>query len=252
MAITKRVLVNNSEYVEALISRYSQYIDEYKFDALRHKIHDPLHGKDGDDKEWLTDIYNSLMGKPSPRLIVTSPCSIAYWYLIYAIQILEDNNVLINGVLEHNENSIEPLYGFEFNDNEHITISSDIIPEHFFNGSKFLRSKIYIKARKIRKEAFKNVHMYNSSLYIEEGCEEIDKHALEGDIIQSIYLPKSLKRLGLQTFNRDIVSNLYYAGTSSEYIELLKNSGWRKIPKAHRPVFCSDKTVWGGIDLTTL
>ena len=94
--------------------------------------------------------------------------------------------------------------------------------------------------------------MYNSSLYIEEGCEEIDKHALEGDILQSIYLPKSLKRIGLQTFNRGIVSNLYYAGTSLEYIELLKNSGWKKIPKSHRPVFCSDKTVWGGLDLTTL
>ena len=253
MAITKHVLVNNSEYVETLISRYSQYIDEYKFDALRHKIYDPFPGGDGDDKEWLTDIYNSLMGKPSSSSrLITSPCRIAYWYLIYAIQTLEDNDVLINGALEHNENSIEPLYGFAFNDNNHLTISSDIIPEHFFNGSKFLRSKIYIKARKIRKEAFKNVRMYNSSLYIEEGCEEIDKHALEGDILQSIYLPKSLKRLGLQTFNRDIVSHLYYAGTSSEYIELLKNSGWKKIPKSHRPVFCSDKTVWGGLDLTTL
>lgn len=251
MAITKHVLVNNSEYVETLISRYSQYIDEYKFDALRHKIYDPYLGRDGDDKEWLIDIYNSLMGKPSPKL-VTSPCKIAYWYLIYAIQIFEDNNVLINGVLEHNKNSIEPLYGFEFNDNEHLTISSDIIPEHFFNGSKFLRSKINVKARKIKKEAFKNVRMYNSSLYIEEGCEEIDKHALEGDILQSIYLPKSLKQLGLQTFNRDIVSRLYYAGTSSEYIELLKNSGWKKIPKAHRPIFCSDKIVWSGLDLTTL
>ena len=251
MAITKRVLVNNSEYVETLISRYSQYIDEYKFDALRHKIYDPDSKEDGDDKEWLIDTYNSLMGKPSPRLL-DSPCRIAYWYLITAIQIFEDNNVLINGVLEHNKNSIEPLYGFEFNDNDHLAISSDIIPEHFFNGSKFLRSKINIKARKIGKEAFKNVRMYNSSLYIEEGCEEIDKHALEGDILQSIYLPKSLKRLGLQTFNRDIVSRLYYAGTSSEYIELLKNSGWKKIPKAHRPVFCSDNTVWGGLDLTTL
>ena len=252
MGVEQEDLVNNSEYVEALISRYSQYIDEYKFDVLRQKIYDPDSKEDGDDKEWLIDTYNSLMGKPSPRLIVTSPCSIAYWYLIYAIQILEDSNMLINGVLEHNENSIEPLYGFEFNDNDHLTISSDIIPEHFFNGSKFLRSKIYIKARKIKKEAFKNVHMYNSSLHIEEGCEEIDKHALEGDILQSIYLPKSLKWLGLQTFNRDIVSHLYYAGTSTEYIELLKNSGWKKIPKAHRPVFCSDKTIWGGLDLTTL
>ena len=251
MGVEQEDLVNNSEYVEALISRYSQYIDEYKFDALRHKIYDPIFGRDGDDKEWLTNIYNSLMGKPSPRLL-DSPCRIAYWYLITAIQIFEDNNVLINGVLEHNKNSIGPLYGFDFNDNNHLTISSDIIPEHFFNGSKFLRSKIYIKARKIGKEAFKDVHMYNSSLYIEEGCEEIDKHALEGDILQSIYLPKSLKRLGLQTFNRDLVSSLHYNGTSSEYIELLKNSGWKKIPKSHRPVFCSDKTVWGGLDLTTL
>ena len=32
------------------------------------------------------------MGKPSPRLL-DSPCKIAYWYLIYAIQIFEDNSV---------------------------------------------------------------------------------------------------------------------------------------------------------------
>lgn len=249
--VSKEDLVSNSEYVEALISRYSQYIDEYKFDEFKNMIYDPDSNEDGDDKEWLTNIYNSLMGKPSPRLI-TSPCKIAYWYLIYAIQMLEDNDVLINGVLEHNENSIEPLYGFGFNDNNHIAISSDTIPENFFNGSRFLRSKIYIKAQKIGKEVFKNVPMYYSSLYIEEGCKEIDKHALEGRILQSIYLPKSLKRLGLHVFNRDIVSNLYYDGTSSEYIVLLKNSGWKKIPKAHRPVFCSDKTVWGGLDLTTL
>ena len=37
-----------------------------------------------------------------------------------------------------------------------------------------------------------------------------------------------------------------------EYIELLKNSKWKKIPKAHSPVFCSDNTIWGGLDLTTL
>ena len=51
MAITKHVLVNNSEYVETLISRYSQYIDEYKFDVLRYKIYDPELKIDGDDKE---------------------------------------------------------------------------------------------------------------------------------------------------------------------------------------------------------
>ena len=49
--MTEQDLVNHSEYVEALISRYSQYIDEYKFDVLRHKIYDPIFGRDGDDKE---------------------------------------------------------------------------------------------------------------------------------------------------------------------------------------------------------
>ena len=51
MEVTEQDLTNNSEYVEALISRYSQYIDEYKFDVLRHKIYDPFPGGDGDDKE---------------------------------------------------------------------------------------------------------------------------------------------------------------------------------------------------------
>ncbi len=154
MEITKQVLVNNSEYVEALISRYSQYIDEYKFDVLRHKIYDPDLKRDGDDKEWLIDTYNSLMGKPSPRLL-DSPCRIAYWYLITTIQIFEDNNVLINGVLKHNKNSIEPLYGFEFNDNEHLTISSDIIPEHFSMALNSYEVKSILKHRKSEKKHLK-------------------------------------------------------------------------------------------------
>ena len=92
--------------------------------------------------------------------------------------------------------------------------------------------------------------MAGGSLYIEEGCEEIDKSALEGSFINSIYLPRSLIRLGIQSFNSSVVmSNIHYNGTSLEYIELLKNSKWKKIPKVHQPVVCTDGVVKSGIDL---
>ena len=38
MGVEQEDLVNNSEYVAALISRYSQYIDEYKFDEFKYII----------------------------------------------------------------------------------------------------------------------------------------------------------------------------------------------------------------------
>ena len=37
--MTNQDLVNHREYVEELISRYSQYIDEYKFDEFKHIIY---------------------------------------------------------------------------------------------------------------------------------------------------------------------------------------------------------------------
>ena len=37
--------------------------------------------------------------------------------------------------------------------------------------------------------------------------------------------------------------------SSSEYIELLKNSGWKKIPKSHQAIHCTDKLINGGLDL---
>ena len=85
---------------------------------------------------------------------------------------------------------------------------------------------------------------------IEEGCEEIAKSALEVSYARDIFLPKSLKRLETQVFNNSVVSGyIHYSGTSSEYIELLKNSGWKKIPKSHQTIHCTDKLINGGLDL---
>ena len=48
--MTEQDLINHSEYVEALISRYSQYIDGYKFDEFKHVIYNPYFDEDGDDE----------------------------------------------------------------------------------------------------------------------------------------------------------------------------------------------------------
>ena len=253
--MTKQDLVNHRKYVEALISRYSQYIDEYKFDEFRHVIYNPYLDKDGDDEVWLRETYNSLASDIKLGSF-ESPGQLAARYLTQTICRLEDMSDLINDTLKHNSDGSSPFDLFTFYFKDKLVINSDEIPAWYFKGTKFHGGRgnsIHVKAKKIHKEAFKDVYMAGGSLYVEEGCEEIDKSAIEGSFINSIYLPRSLKRLGIQAFNSSVVmSNVYYNGTSSEYIKLLKNSKWKKIPKAHQPVVCTDTTLKGRLDLTTL
>ena len=253
--MTNQDLVNHSEYVEALISRYSQYIDEYKFDEFKYMIYNPYLDEDGNDEVWLREIYNSLASDIKLESWET-PGQLAARYLTQALCKLEDMSNLINDTLKHNSNGNSPFDLFTFYFKDKLVINSDEIPAWYFKGTKFQGgrgSSVHVEAMKIHKEAFKNVYMAGGSLYIEEGCEEIDKSALEGSFINSVYLPRSLKRLGIQSFNSSVVmSNVHYNGTSSEYIELLKNSKWKKIPKIHQPVICTDKVIKGGLDLTTL
>ena len=253
--MTNQDLVNHREYVEELISRYSQYIDEYKFDEFKHMIYNPYLKRDGDDEVWLRKIYNSLASDIKLESWET-PGQLAARYLTQTICKLEDISDLINDTLKHNSGGNSPFDLFTFYFKDKLVINSDEIPAWYFKGTKFQGgrgSSVHVEAMKIHKEAFKNVYMAGGSLYIEEGCEEIDKSALEGSFINSIYLPRSLKRLGIQSFNSSVVmSNIHYNGTSLEYIELLKNSGWKKIPKIHQPVICTDKVIKGGLDVTTL
>ena len=153
-----------------------------------------------------------------------------------------------------------PFDSFKFRVDGKLVIKGDEIPAKFFSRTEFLNGTIYVEAKKIKGEAFKKAYMgpwvgsgtytASSSLYIEEGCEEIAKSALEVGYARDIFLPKSLKRLEPQVFNNSVVSGyVYYNGTSSEYIELLKNSGWKKIPKSHQTIHCTDKLINGGLDL---
>ena len=253
--MTNQDLVNHREYVEELISRYSQYIDEYKFDEFKNMIYNPYLKRDGDDEVWLREIYNSLASDIKLESWET-PGQLAAKYLTQTICKLEGASNLINDTLKNNSDGNSPFDLFIFYFKDKLVINSDEIPARYFEGTQFLGGRgnsIHVKAKKIHNEAFKNVYMAGGSLYIEEGCEEIDKSALEGSFINSIYLPRSLKRLGVQSFNSSVVmSNIRYDGTSLEYIELLKNSKWKKIPKVHQPVICTDRTISGGLDLTTL
>ena len=250
--MTNQDLVNHREYVEELISRYSQYIDAYKFDEFKRMIYNPYLKRDGDDEVWLREIYNSLASDIKLESWET-PGQLAARYLTQTICKLEGASNLINDTLKHNSDGNSPFDLFIFFFKDKLVINSDEIPAWYFKGAQFKGGRgnsIHVKAKKIHKEAFKNVYMAGGSLYIEEGCEEIDKSALEGSFINSVYLPRSLKRLGIQSFNSSVVmSNIHYNGTSLEYIELLKNSKWKKIPKVHQPVVCTDGVVKSGIDL---
>ena len=259
MAITKQDIVNHREYVWALLSRYSSYIDSYKFDVFRDKIYNPHRNMEGSDREWLMKVLTELAPDIKLNQFVP-PGLIASEYLTQAICQLEDIGNLINATLSNNKEAIMPFDSFKFRVDGKLVITGDEIPAKFFSRTEFSNGNIYVEAKKIGGEAFKKAYMgpridngaytARSSLHIEEGCEEIAKSALEVGYAWDIFLPKSLKRLETQTFNNSVVSGyVYYNGTSSEYIELLKNSGWKKIPKAHQTIRCTDKLIKGGLDL---
>lgn len=257
--VTKQDIVNHREYVDALLSKYSPYIDSYKFDAFRDKIYNPYRKQDGDDEEWLTKTLIELA--PDIKFNqFTSPGLIASEYLTQTICQLEGVGDLINSTLNNNKDAFKPFDLFRFIINDKLIITSDEIPARFFDGTEFSDGDVYVKSNKIHEKAFKNVYMgqrivngfytMRGSLHIDEGCEEIAKSALEVSYARDIFLPKSLKRLEPQVFNDSVVGGwVYYNGTSSKYIELLKNSGWKKIPKAHKPIMCTDKLIYGGLDL---
>ena len=235
MGVTKQDIINHREYVDALLSKYSPYIDSYRFDVFRDKIYNPDRRQDGDDEEWLTKTLTELA--PDIKFNqFTSPGLIASEYLTQTICQLEDIGDLINATLNNNKGAFKPFDLFKFMINDKLIITSDEIPARFFDSTEFLEGDVYVKSKKIHEKAFKYAYMgqriingfytMQSSLHIEEGCEEIAKSALEVRYVRDIFLPKSLKRLEPQVFNDSVVSGyVYYNGTSSEYIELLKNSG---------------------------
>ena len=259
MGVTKQDIINHREYVWALLSRYSQYIDSYRFDVFRDKIYNPYRKQEGSDREWLMKILTELAPDIKLNQFVP-PGMIASEYLTQAICQLENTGDLINATLSNNKEAIMPFDLFKFRVDGKLVITGDEIPAKFFSRTEFLNGTIHVEAKKIGGEAFKKAYLgpwvgggtytASSSLYIEEGCEEIAKSALEVDYARDIFLPKSLKRLETQVFNNSVVSGyVYYNGTSSEYIELLKNSGWKKIPKSHQTIHCTDKLINGGLDL---
>ena len=262
MGVTKQDIIDHREYVDALLSKYSPYIDSYRFDVFKDKIYNPDRKQEGDDREWLMKTLTELAPDIKHNQFVP-PGLIASEYLTQTICQLEDIGDLINATLTKNKGAIKPFDLFRFVIKDKLIIISDEIPARFFDGTEFFDGEVYVKSKKIHEKAFKNAYMGQriingfytrmSSLHIEEGCEEIAKSALEVSYASDIFLPKSLKRLEPQVFNGSVVSGyVYYNGTSSEYIELLKNSGWKKIPKAHQIIHCTDKLIKGGLDLTTL
>ena len=262
MGVTKQDIIDHREYVDALLSKYSPYIDSYRFDVFRDKIYNPYRKQEGSDREWLMKVLTELAPDIKLNQFVP-PGMIASEYLTQAICQLENIGDLINATLSNNKEAIKPFDLFKFRVDGKLVITGDEIPAKFFSRTEFSNGNVYIEAKKIGKEAFKKAYMgprldsgvytASSSLHIEEGCEEIAKSALEVGYARDIFLPKSLKRLETQVFNNSVASGfVHYNGTSSEYIELLKNSGWKKIPKAHQTIHCTDKLINGGLDLTTL
>ena len=107
--------------------------------------------------------------------------------------------------------------------NSDVILDVEIIPESGFELAKFNKRS-------------------NGKLIINEGCKEIKAHAFNALVCKNIYLPSTLTRF--EYTNLGLVSNVHYAGTASEFLQLLSVSNWwDKVSSVGCDVYCTDGKI---------
>ena len=246
MKITDSDFAKYKDYIQELLTHYGDMIDKYDFVSMRNRILFEL-----DDEQWLQETLEQY----APDLAEKgySPFDIAFNFLSQIMCKLEGFENLVNDYLINNTNYDEPFANFEVY--ECGPIHCDVIPETFLSDVVFRCGDVHIYTKKLEYKALAGSDFNNHSLYIEEGCEEINTDALEVYDVTNLYLPKSLKNFKYQSLDDRMVETIHYNGTSSEFIELLANtnmknkgSAWNKLPV---DVVCTDKTLEKGQRVAT-
>lgn len=242
----KSDIITHKEFINVLVDRYSEYIDNYAFDELHDKI--------GHDWEFIAQaksLYaNDIESIKWRGLKFDDPLHIVWIYIVSIIQELDSFDNLFNEFIKRNfkyRYKFSPFADWVINNCS--TLELQTIPTWLFYDTIFY-CDIHIKAEKLLSNALAGVHLNNHDLYIEDGCTEIELMAVfRASGINHIYLPSTLNKLDLQYWDAHAI---YYDGTIDQFLNLMKRSSWKTAAKIHigsnKPlipvdIICTDGTI---------
>ena len=211
-----KTIKNHPEYVYQLISKYSDYIDDYDFTGLWAKVYD-----ESSDLKKLRDEYASDVKD-------FEPWSLA-WLCITHLMFEEEGfaNIVNECIKRYDNNShFSPFKNILIESCEDLHCAS--IPKGFFSNIRFT-CDFHVYTKELYEYSFSSASfgdfMGKRDLFIEEGCTRIGYEAFGYTRAHTIHLPSSLDVLEYQTL-RD-VDSIAYSGTTEQFIELMKKSQWR-------------------------
>ena len=211
-----KIIKSHPEYVYQLISRYSDYIDNYDFTGLWDKTYD-----ESDDLKTLKDEYASDVKDFEPRSLA--------WLCITQLMFEEEGFAnIVNECIERydNKSHFSPFKNILFESCEDLHCAS--IPRGFFSNVSFT-CDFHVYTKELYAYSFSSAifgdFMGKYDLFIEEGCTRIGYEAFGFTSARTIHLPASLKILEYQTLRA--IESIAYSGTKEQFIELMKNSKWR-------------------------
>lgn len=226
--ITKSDIITHKEFIDSLITRYSEHINNYDFDDLYEIIGTDYNFLDKMRSLYASDI-NSVEDLTGTELNDSS--WIAWRYLVSAIQELESFDDIFK---EFVDKGLKDRYYYgpftAWIIDNCSTLKLQTVPTWIFSNVMFY-CDIHIKAEKLLSNALTGVDLNNHDLYIDNGCTEIGLMAFYRAFgINNIHLPSTLNKLDLQAWDAHAI---YYDGRIDQFLNLIKQSSWKSAARVH-------------------
>ena len=223
--ITKSDIITHKEFIDSLITRYSEHINNYDFDDLYKIINTDDKFLDKMRLLYARDI-NSVENLAGTELNDSS--WIAWRYLVSAIQELESFDDIFNDKGLKDSYYYGPFTAWIIDNCS--TLKLQTVPTRIFSDAMFY-CDINIKAEKLLSNALTDIDLNNHDLYIDNGCTEIGVMAFYRAFgINNIHLPSTLNKLDLQDWDAHAI---YYDGTIDQFLNLIKQSSWKSTARVH-------------------
>lgn len=232
--------VDKHEIINTLIDRYNKELDNYQFDSI---LIDILESRN-EDIEKLYEKFRKY------RMFPIDMYTLLINFIVEELGFADtvDNLLTYNYKYKYdNYNKRGSVYDSIFRDvvcKETFILERKIFPIQLFSRVEF-KSDVILDVEIIPESGFKSAKFNkrsNGKLIIKEGCKEIKEHAFDAFSCKNIYLPSTLTRF--EHTNLGLVSNIHYAGTSSEFLQLLSVSNWwDKVSSVGCDIYCTDGKI---------
>ena len=224
---------NSNELLSILIDNYSKELDSYKFDSIIIDMSSPKN-------KFINELCTRF--NTQPETIYT----LLIEFVIKELGFTETvNNLLTYNYRDTYDNYHSLGRWLIFMDakcEEKFMLTRKTFPKLLFSKVNFY-SDVTLDVEIIPELSFEWANFKNSSeLTIKDGCKEIKFGAFTLASCEDIYLPSSLTKF--EYSNLTFVQSIHYAGTKSEFIDLLDVSEWwDEDDSVECNVYCTDGMI---------